>query len=189
MAIESCNIHNMNITAQKPNVPYYKSEKCFQRYALIIGKAVTEYPAAFQYIPEEAVETFRSRFCYAIKAKKEFAYQHPAIDNARFDLIGQEITCLMRVGCVYIGPISACKQLIGKNLNVKAFLPTNVPLLQKPEIEFTGDINELIIMLNKKCFLPQPVFIVTSTEETITKLSEQNDIAVVLIEHGKWKIL
>jgi hypothetical protein len=177
------------------NLPYYKTEKSFQRFTKLIGKAVDIYPAAFDYVPDVALETFNRDFRYAIKSALEFGYTSPNINMQRFHTIGDTIRCVMRNGCVLIGHESGIKMLDGVR---QASKPTKTfessASGARPEIEFCGTsamLQQLIVTIHQKVFIPMPVFVISFTTEAITELADTYDLAIELhpTQPGKWRIL
>jgi hypothetical protein len=169
------------------NLPYYKSEKSFQRFTKLIARAVNIYPAAFDHVPNVALETFNRDFRYAIKSAAEFGYTSPDINMARFAIIGQSIKCVMRNGYVLIGTEQGIKMFD----EVKATQPSSIePTATRFETEWNGkDVLGMLNIINN--MKPRPIVILSISPEEAATIS---DIADVLFEPhptqpGKWRIL
>lgn len=173
------------------NLPSYKSKASFNRYAPIIASAVDVYPGVIKIEPVNlALETFNSRFRYAIQSAIEFGYEHPQIDPVKFKQIAGNIRCVMRNGHCLIGPISAIKTYDNDVKNVDAKTQNG-----QTEYEFTGTFKELYDLasiISKRMLSPIPLIVVrnldstakTAIEDTLDVLFDQDKI-----DPTKWRII
>jgi hypothetical protein len=188
------------MVVDQAGLPYYKQEKSFQRYARIIADAVDMFPDVITHDPSQSdpplsVETFNSRFTYAVRSAIEFGYTHPRIDQAQFYKVHNQIKCVIRQNCCVIGSLQGIKEW--DNVRSKAspsFDTAKALTATQNEYEFAGtdlEILSLCKLLARKTMSPQPLFFITNPSIELQQFINEHD---VLLEQDtkdktKWRLI
>ena len=188
------------MVVDQAGLPYYKQEKSFQRYARIIADAVDMFPDVITHDPSQSdpplsVETFNSRFIYALRSAAAYDYRHPRIDPLKFASCFDKIRCVIRENCCVIGSQQGIKEW--DNVRSKAspsFDTAKALTATQNEYEFTGtdlEVLSLCKLLARKTMSPQPLFFLTNPSTELQQFINEHD---VLLEQDtkdktKWRLI
>jgi hypothetical protein len=98
-------LHVMDIT------PHRYRENQFRRYAPAISQVLKSWPTQVSFSPKPlSPETFAARFRDAIKAKRQYGYKDPSIDEKLFAEYSVDIAASMQGDMVIVGPRDSFKR-------------------------------------------------------------------------------
>lgn len=168
------------------HLPYYKRYTAFEKYVPFISKYLNE--GGYAHSPLGSIETFVSRFNFAVKSALQYNYEHLSISTDDFRQKAPTLTSVMRPGYVLIGTLAFIKQWDkehpGDKLSptpetINQLNPAKaVETLFKIKTDLSNRRLEMICeLIGSKAFSPMPAFIVELPDERLREaLTEKFDL-------------
>lgn len=155
------------------SIPNRFNERKFRFYAPAIARAMHAFPSVIEesHAPY-CIERYAQDFRDSITAKQRYGWSHPAVDEAAFNRIANQLKLSIATGHVLIGGAANVRAAVSS----KKVELTSQPAAGKNEVLFTGlgvELESLCQMLSNRLMTPAPVFVVDNVE-TVHKVTLQH---------------